>query len=67
MDDNQRLKLQNMIAANNVENNTELIRELKHSHILRQDVSSLLMLKVECGNNLCGEKGGPTHLAPRRN
>jgi len=51
MDDNQRLKLQNMIAANNVENNTELIRELKHSHILRQDVSNLLMLKVECGDN----------------
>jgi hypothetical protein len=51
MDDNQRLKLQNMIAANNVENNTELIRQLKHSHILRQDVNNLVMLKVECGNN----------------
>jgi hypothetical protein len=45
MDDNQRLHLQKMIAANNVEDNTELIRQLKHSHILREDVNNLIMLK----------------------
>jgi len=45
MDDNQRLHLQKMIAANNVEDTTDLIRELKHSHILRTDINNLLMLK----------------------
>ena len=32
MDDKARLQLQKMIKANNVEDQTELIRELKHSH-----------------------------------
>lgn len=45
MDDNQRLHLQKMITANNVEDNTNLIRQLKHSHILREDVNNLIMLK----------------------
>ena len=45
MDDNQRLHLQNMITSNNVEDNTDLIRKLKHSHILRNDVNNLIMLK----------------------
>jgi hypothetical protein len=45
MDNNQRLHLQKMIATNNVEDNTSLIRELKHSHILREDVNNLIMLK----------------------
>ena len=45
MDNNQRLHLQKMIATNNVEDNTGLIRELKHSHILREDVNNLIMLK----------------------
>jgi hypothetical protein len=43
MDDNQRLHLQNMIAANNVEDNTDLIRELKHSQILRENVNNLMI------------------------
>ena len=47
MDDNQRLHLQKMIAANNVEDNTGLIRKLKHSHILREDVNNLIMLKTK--------------------
>ena len=47
MDTNQRLHLQKMIAANNVEDNTNLIRQLKHSHILREDVNNLIMLKVK--------------------
>jgi hypothetical protein len=51
MDDNQRLHLQNMIAANNVEDNTELIRKLKHSHVLREDVNNLIMLKAKYIND----------------
>lgn len=47
MDDNQRLQLQKMITANNVEDNTGLIRKLKHSHILREDVNNLIMLKAK--------------------
>jgi len=47
MDDNQRLHLQKMIAANNVDDNTDLIRQLKHSHVLRDDVNNLIMLKVK--------------------
>ena len=45
MDDNQRLQLQNMIKANNVEDQTELIRNLKHSQILRNDINNLILLK----------------------
>jgi len=47
MDDNQRLHLQKMIAVNNVEDTTDLIRKLKHSHILREDVNNLVMLKAK--------------------
>lgn len=51
MDDNQRLHLQKMIAANNVDDNTDLIRQLKHSHVLREDVNNLIMLKVKHQND----------------
>ena len=47
MDDNQRLQLQKMISANNVEDQTGLIRELKHSHILKDNINSLIMLKAK--------------------
>jgi hypothetical protein len=47
MDDKQRLHLQKMISANNVEDNTDLIRQLKHSHVLRDNVNSLLLLKAK--------------------
>ena len=47
MDDNQRLHLQKMIAVNNVEDQTGLIRELKHSEILRENVNNLVMLKAK--------------------
>jgi hypothetical protein len=47
MDENQRLHLQKMISANNVEDQTDLIRNLKHSHILRNDVNNLIMLKAK--------------------
>ena len=42
MDENQRLQLQKMISVNNVEDQTGLIRELKHSHILRDDINNLI-------------------------
>jgi hypothetical protein len=45
MDDNARLHLQQMIHANQVEDMTPLIRELKHSVLLKNDVTLLLQLK----------------------
>jgi hypothetical protein len=45
MNDEQRLHLQNMISANNVEDQTGLIRELKHSVILRDEVNNLVRIR----------------------
>ena len=47
MNDNQRLQLSNMIKANNVEDQTELIRTLKHSHIMRDEINTMIMLKAK--------------------
>ena len=47
MDDKQRLQLQNMIKANNVEDQTDFIRNLKHSQIIRNDVNTMIMLKAK--------------------
>jgi hypothetical protein len=56
MDDNQRLQLQNMIKANNVEDQTELIRKLRHSEIMIREINALLLLKKKFGDaNLDGE------------
>lgn len=44
MDDNARLQLQKMIKANDVEDMTGLIRELKHSIILKNNINALLNL-----------------------
>jgi hypothetical protein len=52
MNDKQRLQLQNMIKTNNVEDQTELIRNLKHSHILRSEINSLVLLKAKYRDNL---------------
>ena len=38
MNDNERLHLQKMIKENNVEETTEKIRRLKHSHYIKNDV-----------------------------
>ena len=59
MDDNSRLHLQKMIKANNVEDQTELIRELKHSHLLQEDINNLLMIKAKYRNdpNKINEEG----------
>lgn len=45
MNDNERLQLNKMIQTNNVEDQTGLIRKLKHSHILRNNINDLIMLK----------------------
>jgi hypothetical protein len=47
MNDNQRLQLSNMIKANNVEDQTELIRTLKHSHVMRDEINTMIMLKAK--------------------
>jgi hypothetical protein len=52
MNSEQKLHLQNMISANNVEDQTDLIRNLKHSHILRDDINALIMLKVKHNDDL---------------
>ena len=59
MDDNSRLHLQKMIKANNVEDQTDLIRELKHSHLLQEDINNLLMIKAKYRNdsNKISEEG----------
>jgi hypothetical protein len=52
MDDKSRLQLQKMIEANNVEDHTELIRELKHSHKLIADIRTLQQLKLKCNGDI---------------
>lgn len=51
MDDNARLQLQRMISENNVEDQTELIRSLKHSHKLAADIRALQQVKVRFAGN----------------
>jgi hypothetical protein len=52
MDDNSRLHLQKMIKANNVDDQTDLIRELKHSHLLQEDINNLIMIKAKYKNDI---------------
>ena len=47
MDPSQRLQLQNMIKTNNVEDQTQKIRSLKHSSILRNDVNNMIFIKAK--------------------
>jgi len=51
MDDNARLQLQKMIKANDVEDMTGLIRELKHSVLLRNEINVLLKLMKDNENS----------------
>jgi hypothetical protein len=55
MNDEQRLKLQQMISTNNVEDQTQLIRNLKHSEILRSNINNLIELKNKYGNDVNSE------------
>ena len=45
MNENEKLQLQKMIKINNVEDQTQQIRNLKHSKLLRKDIDNLLLLK----------------------
>lgn len=45
MDPSERLNLQKMISANNVEDMTDDIRKKKHSEFIRDDIKTLLYLK----------------------
>ncbi len=47
MNDNQRLQLQNMIKTNNIEDQTDLIRKLKHSQIFKNEINSMLLIKAK--------------------
>ena len=51
MDDKQRLQLQNMIRVNNVEDQSCLIRNLKHSQIIRSEVNNMIMIKAKFRGN----------------
>ena len=47
MDSAARLQLNKMLSENDVLDQTPLIRQLKHSHILREDINTLIMLKAK--------------------
>jgi len=47
MDEKQRLQLQNMIKANDVSDQTELIRTLKHSQLLRSEINNMIIVKAK--------------------
>jgi len=47
MDEKQRLQLANMIKANSVEDQTDLIRNLKHSQVLRNEVNNMILIKAK--------------------
>ena len=51
MDENSRLHLQQMVKANNVDDQTELIRELKHSQLLQTDINALLVIMSKNKND----------------
>ena len=51
MDDNARLQLQRMIQTNQVEDQTPLIRKLKHSVVLKKEINLLLKLMDEKKDN----------------
>lgn len=51
MNDNQRLQLQNLINEHNVQDNTNTIRELKHSQLLRKDVEKMVHLRERYKND----------------
>jgi hypothetical protein len=51
MNDKQRLQLANMIKTNNVEDQTELIRNLKHSQVLRNEINNMILIKAKYRGN----------------
>ncbi len=51
MDNNQRLQLQKMISENNVEDQTNLIRNLKHSDKFKTEINNMIMIKAKYRND----------------
>ena len=47
MNDQEKIQLQKMIQANDTEDHTEVIRRVKHSASITQDVMTMLKLKKE--------------------
>lgn len=45
MNENEKLQLQKLIKMNNVEDQTQQIRNLKHSQIIKKEIEKLLLLK----------------------
>jgi hypothetical protein len=45
MNENEKLQLQKLIKMNDVEDQTQEIRKLKHSQLLKKDIENLLLLK----------------------
>jgi len=54
MNENEQLQLQKLIKMNNVEDQTQKIRTLKHSPLLKEDIHILLLLKEEYKDDLEG-------------
>jgi len=50
MDNIQKLKLQELIQTNNVQDQTQLIRELKHSNILKMNINNMISIKEKFKN-----------------
>jgi len=48
--DNQRLQLNKMINENDVSDQTELIRNLKHSVILTKEINNMILIKAKLRN-----------------
>jgi len=48
MNPEQRLKLHELVTTHNSVDNTNLIRDLKHSELIRADVLTIQRLKTEC-------------------
>jgi hypothetical protein len=51
MSESQRLQLANMIKANDVEDQTDLIRKLKHSSIMKSEINQMVFLRAKHRND----------------
>ena len=51
MNEEQKLQLQKMNNTNNVSDQTELIRKLKHSHIFKSEINSMMLIKGKYKGN----------------
>jgi hypothetical protein len=51
MNEEQKLQLQKMISANNVSDQTELIRKLKHSNIFKSEINTMMLIKSKYRGN----------------